>query len=529
MKRDARAGTSRGTAAASAGSMTRRQFVSAAAAAGVLSLAPSARAADQAPMVVVLPGEPSTLDWQLACDLNTHEVGRNIFDTLLMRDHKTLAFKGNLAESWRLVNSTTWQFKLRRGVKFHNGEPFDAGAVKFSVERMLNPKQGSPHRGLISIIDHVDVVDTFTANVVTQQPFPLLPQRMASGVCGTISIVPPHYLAQVGDSGFAAKPVGTGPYKFVEWVKDDHVTVEANPDYFLGKPPIDRVIFRIVPELSTRVAALVSGQADLVLYLPPDQIRPVNSSGAAKAVVSRLGGFVIMTVITNYLMPGPWEDVRVRRAINYAVDMDTIIKTVLEGYADPVGMPLERGAFGFDPGIKWWGYDPQQAKALLRQAGHADGFRMTLNVPNHRYMNDVEVMQAIASMLGNVGIDAKVQVTEQSVYVTKWNKRQLLPDYMVAWGGGGLFDGDLLFNSLDSHSALSIYKNPSLDSLLQQARTTIDTAKRKRLYFKAQELVYQEAPLIKAYQQATIFGVSNRLDWQPWIDGMIFLRDARLK
>jgi peptide/nickel transport system substrate-binding protein len=509
--------------------MTRREFVTAVTAAGVLSALPPAHAADQNPMVVVLPGEPSTLDWQLACDLNTHEVSRNIFDTLLMRDRKTLAFKGSLAESWRLLNSTTWQFKLRRGVKFHNGEPFDAAAVKFSVERMLNPQQGSPHRGLISDIDHVDVIDTYTANVVTQKPFPLLPQRMASGMCGTISMVPPKYIGQVGDAGFAAKPVGTGPFKFVEWAKDDHVTVEANPDYFLGPPRIGRVIFRIVPELSTRVAALVSGQADLVLYVPPDQVRKVNSSGGAKIIVSHLGGLVIMTVMTNYLMPGPWEDARVRRAINYAIDMDTIIRTVLEGYADLVGVPLERGAFGFDRSIKWWGYDPEQAKTLLRQAGHGSGFSMTLNVPNHRYMNDVEVMQAIAAMLGQVGIQANVQVTEQSVYVGKWNKRQLLPDYMVAWGGGGLFDADLLFNSLDSHSALSIYKDPDLDSVLEEARTTIDTTKRKTLYAQAQQIVYNEAPLIKAYQQATIFGVSNRLVWQPWIDGMVFLHDARLR
>jgi len=515
--------------APAAASITRRQFVTGAAAAGLLSVLPSAHAAGPGPMVVVIPGEPSTLDWQKACDLNTHEVCRNIFDTLLMRDHKTLAFKGSLAESWRLVNPTTWQFKLRRGVRFHNGEPFDAAAVKFSVERMLDPKFGSSHRGLISDIDHVDVVDAQTANVVTQKPFPLLPQRMSSGVCGTISMVPPKYVADTGEAGAAAKPVGTGPYKFVEWVKDDHITLEANQDYFLGRPAIDRVVFRIVPELSTRVAAFVSGQADLVLYVPPDQVAKVNASGAGKIVVSHLGGLVIMTVITNYLMPGPWEDVRVRRAINYAVDMDTIIKTVLGGYADPVGMPLERGASGFDTSIKFPGYDPAQAKALLRQAGHGSGFGMTLNVPNHRYINDVEVMQAIASMLGNVGIQANVQVTEQSVYVTKWAKRELLPAYMVAWGGGGLFDADLLFNSLDSHSALSIYKNPALDAVLEQARTTIDTAKRKSLYYQAQQIVAREVPLIKAYQQATIFGVSNRLAWEPWIDGMVFLHDARFK
>src|SRR5439155_542695 len=145
--------------------------------------------------------------------------------------------------------------------------------------------------------------------------------------------------------------------------------------------------------------------------------------------------------MTNYLMPGPWQDARVRRAINYAIDMDTIIKTVLEGHGHLLGVPLEREALGFNPAMKWWGYDPERARALLREAGYANGFEMTLHTPNRRYMNDIEVMQAMAAMLGKVGIKANVQVWEQSVYTTKWRKRELLPAYMTAWGGAGVFDG----------------------------------------------------------------------------------------
>jgi peptide/nickel transport system substrate-binding protein len=144
-------------------------------------------------------------------------------------------------------------------------------------------------------------------------------------------------------------------------------------------------------------------------------------------------------------------------------------------------------------------------------------------------MNDIEVMQAIASMLGKVGIKANVQVWEQSIYTTKWRKRELLPAYMTAWGGAGIFDGDLLVNSLHSKSALAIYKNEALDKILEDAQGSNDPEKRKTLYAKAQELIYEEAPIIKAYQQAHIFGIANRLDWSPWIDNMLFLYDARLK
>src|SRR5438094_194915 len=390
---------------------------------GALALVVLAAGAAQGqpkPVIVVQSGEAATLDWHMHCDKNAHEPDRQIFDTLLRRDLKTLKLEGNLAESWRLLNETTWQFKLRRGIKFHNGEPLDAAAVKYSIERMLNPKQGAPGRTSIATIDHVDVVDASTVNVVTSKPFPLLPVRMSPGHCGTVGIVPPKYIEQVGDAGFAVKPVGSGPYKFVEWVKDERLVLEANRDY-------------------------------------------------------------------------------------------------------------HREAFGFNPAMKWWGYDPERARALLREAGYANGFEMTLHAPNRRYMNDIEVMQAMAAMLGKVGIKANVQVWEQSVYTTKWRKRELLPAYMTAWGGAGVFDGDLLVNSLHSKSALAIHKNEALDKILEEAQGTNDPEKRRALYFKAQEVIFEDAPIIKAYQQAHIFGISNRLDWKPWIDNMMFLYDARLK
>jgi len=494
----------------------------------LLCLAPLAHPQPK-PVVVVQSGEAATLDWHMHCDKNAHEPDRQIFDTLLRRNLKTLQLEGNLAESWRVVNETTWQFKLKRNVKFHNGEPFDAAAVKFSIERMLDPKQGAPGRTSIATIDHVDVLDSYTVNVITKAPFPLLAVRMSPGHCGTVGIVPPKYIAQVGDATFAVKPVGTGPYKFVEWVKDERLVLEANKDYHRGAPAIERLIFRPVPELTTRVAALLSGQADLVSDIPPDQTGKIKSSSSAHVEISTLGGFVIMVKMTNYLMPGPWQDVRVRKAINYAIDMDTIIKTVLEGYGQVLGVPLEKEAFGFNPNIKWYGYDPERAKALLREAGHPNGFEMTLHAPNRRYMNDIEVMQAMAQMLTKVGIRAKVEVWEQSIYTTKWRKRELLPAYLVAWGGAGVFDGDLLTSSLNSKSALAIFKNEALDKMLEDAQATNDPERRKAIYFKAQELIYEEAPIIKAYQQAHIFGVSNRLDWKPWIDNMLFLYDARLK
>ncbi len=247
---------------------------------------------------------------------------------------------------------------------------------------------------------------------------------MSPGHCGTVGIVPPKYVAQVGDAGFAVKPVGTGPYKFVEWVKDERLVLEANKDYHRGAPG-DRSA-----DLPARARAHhPRGRAPLRAGGPRER-RPAGPGRQGQGERRRprrrsrpLGGFVIMVKITNYLMPGPWQDARVRKAINHAIDMDTIIKTVLEGYGQVLGVPLEKEAFGFNPNIKWYGYDPERAKTLLREAGHPNGFEMTLHVPNRRYMNDIEVVQAMAQMLGKVGIKAKVEVGEQSVYTTKWRQR----------------------------------------------------------------------------------------------------------
>jgi ABC-type transport system substrate-binding protein len=241
--------------------------------AAVLGLTAHDAGAQPKPVVVVQSGEAATLDWHMHCDKNAHEPDRQIFDTLLRRNVKTLQLEGNLAESWRLVNDTTWQFKLRRNVKFHNGEPFDAAAVKFSIERMLNPQQAAPGRTSIATIDHVEVVDPLTVNVITKAPFPLLPVRMSPGHCGTVGIVPPKYVAQVGDAGFAVKPVGTGPYKFVEWVKDDHVTLERWDRYFRpSQPYIDRIIFNAPADDTVRLTGLQTGKFNWIQTVPPQRI-----------------------------------------------------------------------------------------------------------------------------------------------------------------------------------------------------------------------------------------------------------------
>ncbi len=507
----------------------------AAPAAPAATTAPAAPAAPAAPVaqteevVVLLAGEPATLDWQMHTDLNAHTVDRQIFDTLLRRDRNTLEVVPHLAESFTLVNDTTWEFKLRKGVKFHNGEDFNAAAAKFSIDRMLDPESKATGRANVKLIDHTDIIDDYTIQIVTSAPFPLLPKRLVSAETGTVPMIPPKYFEEKGADYFASHPVGTGPFKFVEWKKDEYVKLEANNDWFGGAPAIKTLFFKPVPEPATRVAALLSGQADIAAGIAPEDLDKINNSGVATVKTSPRANWVINIMVTNYVTPGPWTDVRVRQALNYAVDMDTIIATLLGGNAKRIGYSLEPDAFGFDPSIQWYGYDPEKAKQLLAEAGYADGFEMVLNAPNHRYINDVEIANAVANYWGKIGVKTEVKVWEQSVYVTKWRVKELQPAFITAWGGSGLLDGDLLTNAYHTESAISIFSNKELDGYLNEAAATMDEAKRKELYSKAQQLIFEEAPSVQSWQPSVFFGVSNNMDWDPWIGTTIFLAQPDYK
>ncbi len=498
---------------------------------------PPSVVAQEAEVIVLQQGEPSTLDWHMHCDLNAHEIDRQLFDTLLRRDRETMEVVGNLAESYEVLDPTTWQFKLRQGVSFHNGEPFNAEAVKFSIERFLNPDQGAPGRANVKLIDHVDIIDDYTVNIVTSEPFPLLPVWMCPAMCGTVAMVPPQYIQEKGDDYFATNPVGTGPFKFVEWVPDEYVKLEANEDYFQGPPAIKTLMIRPVVEPATRVAAIMAGEAHLVAGITAEDVAKIEGSGVATVKSAPAGSWIVNIKLSNLTsesprgkwLDGPWQDVRVRQAMNYAVDMQTIIDTILMGYGRIAGYPVVPEAPGYNPetgGDNWYPYDPAKAKELLAEAGYPDGFEMTLHCPDHRYPNDVEIAQAVASYLGEVGIKTTVEVHEQSIYATKWRDQEWLPAYIVAWGGAGLLDASLLVNACYTESGLSIFNDPELDALMDKARTTMDPGERAEAWKAVQVKVYEVVPFLKSWQPDTLFAVSNNLDWDPWLGNMLFMKTA---
>src|SRR5438094_2608836 len=259
--------------------------------------------------------EPRTMLAATIVDWTTNNMLEHIYDRLLDRDAKTFKPKPMLAESWRIVNDTTWEFKLRKGVKFHYGEPFTAQSVKATIEYALDPATKSHYAAAAywGLVKDVQVVDDFTVRFVTKQPWPNL---VDSAALTNSLMMPAKALKELGPAKLADKPIGTGPFKFVEWRRDERLVLERNPDYWQGPADVSRVTFRFIPEFSARMAALLSGEIDIMKDVPPPAVDAVEKSGRARlraTVSSRLNYLALVT-----LKPGPMQDVRVRRAMNHA-------------------------------------------------------------------------------------------------------------------------------------------------------------------------------------------------------------------
>src|SRR5437879_5258297 len=252
------------------------------------------------------------LDVQMTNNIVTLIINGSIYDTLLTRD-KSLAIQPRLATSYKLVGDRMWEVKLRRGLRFPNGEPFDAEAVKFSVERIQRPDFKSPQKGWFSTIERVEIVDPHTVRFHTKVPDPAMPARMT-----LMYQLAPKYVAQVGDVQANLKPVGTGPFKFVEWQKNERIVVEANDAHWSGRPAVRRATWRPIPELGARIAALQTGQADLIVNVPPDQLQALASTRTVRTEKTPSCRIIYFGIAQ--IKGGPLADRRVRQAINHAAD-----------------------------------------------------------------------------------------------------------------------------------------------------------------------------------------------------------------
>jgi peptide/nickel transport system substrate-binding protein len=465
-------------------------------------------------VTVGLGSDTSTMDPHMHTERMGIIINQHIFDTLLTRDLTTYQPAPHLAESARSLTPTTWELRLRKGVRFHNGEPFTAESVKFSFDRVLNPEQKSPIRGNFTWIKAVEVVDEHTVRIVTEKPYPLFHEILTFGNFG---MVPPKYIREKGDAHFARNPVGTGPFKFVEWRKGERTVLEANEGYWKGAPAIKSLTFRVIPETATQIAELLSGGVDIIRAVPPDQIPAIERSGVARVSATKILRVVYLQMDGDARAgKTPLTDARVRRAINHAVNVDEIMQKVLGGMAVRTPAGTNPMAFGFDPAIKAHAYDPGLARKLLAEAGFPQGFEIALNTYAGSIVNVDQVAQAIMGYLSQVGIRAKVRhFADVGQYLANFRGSKLDGITLASWGYNSVFDSDALFY-VHFHAGQPYAYNTSreMDQWLDEARATVDPKKRQELYSRLQRFIVDQAFWVPMYAQFTIEAVSNKLNYE---------------
>jgi peptide/nickel transport system substrate-binding protein len=440
--------------------------------------------------------EPSSIDPHYHNLGPNNAIGRHFFDRLV-DTNATQQLGPGLAVSWKAINDTTWEFKLRKGVEFHDGTPFTADDVLFTFERAPNVEASPSSFALYTKGKTLKKIDDHTT-------------------------------------------IGTGPYKFVEWVPGDRLVFEKNPAYWGKKAQFDRVKFKPIKENPARVAALLAGDVDMIDLVPTADVARLKKN--ANVVLSQgVSNRVIYLHLDQFRDESPFVketggknplmDLRVRKALSKAINRPAIVERVMEGVALPAGQLLPEGFFGVSPKLKPEAYDPEGAKKLLADAGYPNGFGLTLHGPNDRYINDAKICQAIGQMLARIGIKPEVETMSRSVFFSKAsrggpNKSPAFSFILVGWGSGtGEASSPLksLLHTYDKARGFGAsnrgrYSNAEVDKLIEQALATVDDAKRENLLQQATEVAIEDLGIIPLHYQVNVWATRKGLAYTPRTD-----------
>jgi peptide/nickel transport system substrate-binding protein len=422
-----------------------------------------------------------------------------------------------LATSWSNIDPLTWELHLREGVTFQDGEPFDAESVKFSYETVLDPANKAPARADHTFVDHVQVIDPHTVRIITKTPYPTAPNQFTM-----LHMMPPAYVRKVGIDAYRQHPVGTGPYKFVEHVRDDHVTLQAWDGYWGGPQPIKTIIYRPIKEDAARVAALLAGEVDMVMDVPPEMVPLIQrTKGMAVKMVpsARVYVMTLSTLFPDY----PTTKQPVREAINYGIDRASLNKNILGGTGAPSSW-INPNTFGFNPDLKPLPYDPARAKKLLAEAGYPGGVDLVLDAPAGKYVKDKEIAEAMAGQLSQAGIRTTVKTYEWGVLTKRIWSHQASPLALFAWGDTRGDPGSVNKLVLQTGATWSQGKDAKLDALIDRIEGEMNPETRKALIYEEQAYLRETFPIASVVQLGAIFGTSAKLDWwQPRPDEKVWL------
>jgi peptide/nickel transport system substrate-binding protein len=463
-----------------------------------------------------------------------NNVAAHIFDYLVLRDERQKPIPG-LAESWRTIDPLTWEFKLRKGVSFHDGSEFTAADVVASIERVPRvPNSPSPFTAYTKQIKEMVVVDPYTIRFRTAAPYPLMPTDMTQ--VAIISAKAAKASTEDFNSGRAA--IGTGPYKLVRYAKGDRIELARFDGYWGGKTPWDKVTLRLLPNDASRVAALLAGDVQAIEYVPTSDVARIRADkrlNLYKVIADRLiylhmdSDRDVSPFVTDKtgkpLAKNPLKDPRVRKAISKAINRNAIVDKVMEGEAVAAGQLLADGMFGSTRNLKVEPYDPAGAKKLLSEAGYPDGFGLTIHAPNNRYVNDAKIAQAVAQMLTRIGIATKVEAMPSATYFPQATDLKF-SFLLVGWSSGtgeassslkallATYNRDKGFGTANRGR----YSNPRVDALLEQALATVDDPKREALLQRATEIAIDDTGIIPLHFQVNLWATRNGITYLPRTD-----------
>jgi len=429
---------------------------------------------------------------------------RQIYDTPLdFNPDGTL--KPRLATKWEMVDDLTWRFHFRKDVKFHNGYPFTAADVKFSLDRILDPENKCRYRSRYSTVKEVVLVDDYTLDIKTTTPDAVMPRRMAFFV----RVVSKKWVEENGVEELRKHAMGTGPFKFVSWQRKDRLILEANTEHYETVPLVAKLVFRPIPEMGARMAELQSGGVQIATNVPPFMMKTLekNPDLELQNVLSLRSMFMVL----NTLNVEPLKNQKVRLALNYAVDKEAIINGVCSGLGEPLGISAATQVQGVDQSIKPYPYDPEKAKKLLAEAGYGDGFELNLYSPTGRYPMDKEVVQAVADQLAKVGIKCNVNVMETQKYFKEFIAKSLNGAFIIGHALM-LWDQGLLVSFVNPPASYCHYQNPEIEKLIHKMRSIMDQKERYEVAHKIQWMIHDEAPMIFLYNLENVYGVSKKVE-----------------
>ncbi len=494
-----------------------------------------------------LAAEPSSMDPHFHNLTPNNALTAHVFDRLIHFDAKQNLIPG-LAESWRAIDDKTWELKLRKGVKWHDGSPFTADDVLFTMERAPNVENSPGSFGLYVKGKTFSKVDEHTVRVVTPAPYPLMPNDLT-----TIAIVSKKNGtgAKTDDYNLGKAAIGTGPYKLVEFVKSDRYVFARNDDYWGPKPKWAKVTMRPIKAGPARVAALLAGDVDVIEEVPTTDIAKLKADpkvALSQGLSNRVIYFAMdqwrdqtpfITAKDGSAIKNPLKDQRVRLALSKAINRDAIVERLMEGAAVKASQFLADGFFGVSKALKPEAYDPEGAKKLLAEAGFPQGFKLRLHGPNGRYVNDARIAEAVAQMFTRIGVETSIETLPPGVFFNRASAGDKgNPEFsfiLVGWGAGtGEVSSPLksmiaTFDKVKGTGPANRgrYSNPDVDKVIDEALATIDDAKRAALLAKASEMAVKDVAVIVTHYQLNTWGTRKGFTYEPRTDEYTIAMSAR--